>query len=403
MTLALLLLADIVHLKSGGKLEGRVVDLGDSVRVEMGDGASSTVKRADIREIVPCKFIPPPPRGRASRPWGPRFVDGANFLRIDPPAGWGRRPPPERAVASFQRDGDAPGRFDVLVQRNPKGLDDAVSTLRNALRKKVGGDSIAEESYRIGGRDAHSLSAAFELEGKRQRLLWIFVASGDERILSVAYSGEAEAFQIDEHAVRDAAATLSALPDRAMSADDRKTFARLLEEAESEEPREAIERLEAALKIVDDFAPAHLMLAQACADRGQGDRAEAAFERARELDPSDLRAAVEYGRFLRGKTDFDGAVALLDPLSEANAFNVDLHLELAQAFLGDGRAYDARACASHAVALDRSCAEAHYVEGLVYEKLDEKSKALTSYRNAVIQDQGFAKAREALERLGWKP
>ncbi|OGG45621.1 MAG: hypothetical protein A3F84_19995 [Candidatus Handelsmanbacteria bacterium RIFCSPLOWO2_12_FULL_64_10] len=399
----LLLAADIVHLKSGGKLEGNVVDLGDTVRVEMGNGASSTVKREEIREIIKCKFIPDPPRGRVARPWGPRHVDGANFLRIDPPAGWESRAPVGKAVAGFYRDGDPGERFDVLLQRNAGGIDDAVSTFRNALRKKVGEGAVAEESYRIGGRDARALSAGFEIEGKKQRLLWIFVASGDDRILTVAYSGAETSYKSDEHAVRDAAASLAALPDRAISAEDRKRFARLLDEAGGEEPREAVRALNEALAIVEDFAPAHLMLAQAHAALGQGDKAETAFRRARELDPGDLRAATAYGNFLRGKTDFKAAIALLDPLAGENESCVDLYIELAQAFLGAGLAFDARACAGHATALDRTCAEAHYVEGTVHEKLGDKSKALSSYRSAVVQDQGFEKARAALERLGWKP
>lgn len=400
MALALLLLADIVNLKSGGKLEGNVVDLGDSIRVEMGNGASSTVRREDVREIIKCKFIPPPSRGRVARPWGARHVDAALFLRLDPPAGWERRAPSGKAVASFYRDDS---RFDVLLQRNAKGLDDAVSTFRAALRKRVGSDTIVEESYRIGGRDSHSLAAGTEHEGAPQRLLWIFVASGDDRILTVAYTGKASAYKSDEHAVRDAADTLSALPDVALSADDRKRFAALLDDADAEEPRVAVQRLDEALAIVETFAPAHLMRALAYAELGQGDKAAAAFRRARELDPQDPRAAVAHARFLRGKTDYRGAVALLDPLSESHPLSVDVHVELAQAFLGAGMALDARSCANHAVALDRTFAEAHYVEGLVYEKLDEKSRALASYRNAVIQDQGLEKARAALERLGWKP
>lgn len=388
---ALLLLAavDIVHLKSGGRQEGKVVDAGDSWRIERGNGAVVTVKKSDVREVVPCKFIPEPPKGTAGFRWGPRHVDAARFVRLDPPVGWRLGEPRGKAVASFFRE--PAGRMDLLLQRASGGPKEAAETVRAALENRLGREAVTA------GADWIEASAG------DQGLLWILVGASGDRVLTLAYAAPKADFDKQAAGVRAAAATLAGLPEKELAEGPRARFAQLIDTAPEDDPRRATEMLEEARGIVDEFAPLHLMLAQAWAGRGEGKKAEAAFRRARELDPTDLRAAVAFGAFLRGRTAFREAHELLDPLTERNPTAMDLHLELARCFLGGGKANDALACARHAVRLEPRLADAHYLMGACHERLGTRNSALIAYRDALIQDDQYTPAREALERLGWKP
>lgn len=392
LLLATLAAADIVHLKSGGHQEGKVIDAGDSWRIERGNGAVVTVKKSDVREVVPCKYIPEPPKGTAGFRWGPRHVDAARFVRLDPPAGWRLGEPRGKAVASFFREPS--GRLDLLLQRTAGGPKEAAETVRAALESRLGKDAIAT------GPDW--VEAAVAADGGPQGLLWVFVGASGERVLTLAYSAPKADYDKQAAGVRAAAATLAGLPEKELAEGPRARFAQLLDAAPEDDPRRAAEMLEEARGIVEEFAPLHLMLAAAYAGRGEGKKAEASFRRARELDPSDLRAAVAFGAFLRGRTAFREAQELLDPLTERHATAMDLHLELARDFLGGGKANDALACARHAVRLEPRLAEAHYLMGACHERLGDRSSALVAYRDALIQDDQHTPAREALDRLGWK-
>lgn len=391
---------DIVYLKSGGTQEGNVTDQGDSYRVDRGNGITLTIKKSDVDRVVPCKFIPEPPRDRRARRWGRRHVDAKNFLRIDPPEGWSRGAPKGKAVASFYHD-DSNVRFDVLLQRNPKGFVPTVDAFRRALQKSLGREAVRERSLKTGKRDAKLLEADFMRGDRRHRSVWVFIEASGDRIFTVALAAPVAAAREHGWKVRDAAESLRGLPERSFTAEQRARFALLIEEGEEEEPRQAVVSLMKALKMADDFSPAELLLAQAHVALGQGGPAEAAFQRAIKSDPADVRAAVAYGRFLIGRTDFRGAEKLLDPLSDRHRFSIDVHLALAQAFIGRGKFLDARRCATHAARLDRRCVEAHYLQGLCYEKLGKKNDARLSYRAAIIQDKDYGPAREGLKRLGW--
>jgi tetratricopeptide (TPR) repeat protein len=386
----LVLAADIVHLKSGGQQEGKLVDAGDSWRIERGNGVTISVKKSEVREIVRCKYIPEPPRGARAARWGERHVDAARFVRLDLPAGWRRGPSRGKAAASFFHD--EAGRLDLLLQRGRAGA--AAETFRAALADRLGAAAVTAGP---GWVEAPAGSA-----DEPQRLLWLFVEAPEERVLTLAYAGPKAAFEAHAPSVREAASWLRGLPERELTDERRAAFVRLWDGAPEDDPRRAVEMLAEARAIVADFAPLELRLARAYAALADGPKAEAAFRRALELDPSDLRAAVAFGAFLNGRTGFAQAEALLDPLHERVPDSIDLNLELARAVLGRGKALDALACARHAARLDRRCVEAHLLAGRSHERLGDRSAAVVSYRDALAADPESAPAREALERLGWK-
>jgi tetratricopeptide (TPR) repeat protein len=396
MTLvALAALLDIVHLKNGGRQEGKVTDLGESLRIERGPGVSVTIMKSDVREVVPCKYIPEPPRGTRGLSWGPRHLDAARAFRFDPPAGWTPAAPGPRSVAGFSRGAE---RFDVWLQRDPAGLAEAVGRFRAALGKSIGGAAIEEGTL----HEARVLQASTAGGGSR-RYLWVFVAASGDRIFTLAYAAPAAAYAQDVVLIREAALTLKGLPERPLGDEQRAALERHLKEGAAADPRAAVEALLEARALADDWAPLRLLLAQAYAARGSGPEAEAEFKRALELDPADARAAGAYARFLNGKTDYRGAAALLDPLTEAHPLSVDAHVELARAFLGLGKPVDAQVCAAHAARLDRANAEARYLLGLCHQRQGDANAAREALRAAVALDPSFGAAREALEKLGGKP
>ena len=107
-----------------------------------------------------------------------------------------------------------------------------------------------------------------------------------------------------------------------------------------------------------------------------GDRTEdavSAFTRVRELDPSDVGAAINLGQLLVQQRRFDEAIKLLRPAIEAEPFNATAAYGLATALIRSGSAEEGRA------AMDR------------FQKLRESGYAVT-FSQAYLEQGRYAEA-----------
>ena len=143
----------------------------------------------------------------------------------------------------------------------------------------------------------------------------------------------------------------------------------------------ARKELEAAQAALPDRpqAPYVLGLIARAADRT--DDAVAAFSRVRELDPTDVGAAINLGQLLVQQRRFDDAIKLLRPVIDAEPFNATAAYGLATALVRSGAADEGRA------AMDR------------FQKLRESSYAVT-FSQAYLEQGRYA---EAIASTGAEP
>jgi TolB-like protein/Tfp pilus assembly protein PilF len=157
-------------------------------------------------------------------------------------------------------------------------------------------------------------------------------------------------------------------------------------------PREVFPKAKAAalkaLELDETLADAHLALAYIKeAYDWDWDRAEHAYQRAIELNPSSVDARFEYARFLAIPRRFDEAFAQikrneqLDPVARADRFRNGKGWLYYWAFKFDRALHEAQSL----LELEPCFARAHYLSGLVYTQKALYEEAIASHRKAIAQ------------------
>jgi Tfp pilus assembly protein PilF len=139
------------------------------------------------------------------------------------------------------------------------------------------------------------------------------------------------------------------------------------------EPEAARKELEAAKAALPDRPQPDYVLGLIARASDRTDDAMSAFTRVRELDPSDVGAAINLGQLLVQQRRFDDAIKLLRPAIEAEPFNATAAYGLATALVRSGAADEGRA------AMDK------------FQKLRESGYAVT-FSQAYLEQGRYAEA-----------
>jgi tetratricopeptide (TPR) repeat protein len=139
------------------------------------------------------------------------------------------------------------------------------------------------------------------------------------------------------------------------------------------EPDAARKELEAAKAALPDRPQPDYVLGLIARASDRTDDAVSAFTRVRELDPSDVGAAINLGQLLVQQRRFDEAIKLLRPAVEAEPFNATAAYGLATALVRSGAAEEGRA------AMDK------------FQKLRESGYAVT-FSQAYLEQGRYAEA-----------
>ena len=139
------------------------------------------------------------------------------------------------------------------------------------------------------------------------------------------------------------------------------------------EPEAARKELEAAKAALPDRPQPDYVLGLIARAADRPDDAVSAFTRVRELDPTDVGAAINLGQLLVQQRKFDEAIKLLRPAVEAEPFNATAAYGLATALVRSGAADEGR------VAMDK------------FQKLRESGYAVT-FSQAYLEQGRYAEA-----------
>ena len=183
---------DVVHLRNGGRLEGRVTEEGDRIRIQTATG-TLTVDRDEVVRIEKKPWTPPSrPKEGAKRKQvrlGSSFAHPFHAFKIRLPHGWERgRRSKGRATVSFwgpRAQGFQP-RMDLFVETNDLELPDLIARYKSAFRKAYA--SVAypyEATMTVNGKTAYQFSATFGAGAPaiEQQSLWTFVVDGRRKVI----------------------------------------------------------------------------------------------------------------------------------------------------------------------------------------------------------------------------
>lgn len=401
-------LADIVHLKSGGKIEGKVTDKGDSLEIENVNG-KVTVEKDLVERIEKKEYAPPKNRMPAKKAvkLGAPYAHPFYGFKILLPPKWLNGKVNGQAVASFwgPKDQLYQPRMDLYYQVSKKELADFVTAYKDAFRKGVKDvQFLYEEVTSVRDKPGYQFSVQFT-DGDlpvMQQALFMFVADGDRKY--VLGFNTSQAWFDRYYPVVDASMrSLRIFPMTTVSAEDKRRFLTRYQSGEQyykeNKLTDALADFQAAQQICPEFADLHSTVATIQMKLSRYPDAEAAYRKAAELDPDDAAHPYNLGVCLLKQSKSAEAIeALKKSIALDGTFEPAL-TNLGAAYLGKDQNDAARQVLEKAIAADPESAPAHYNLGLAYERLDRVKDAERQYKEALSADPNHPDAKKSLDRL----
>lgn len=413
LLLALLtpLVADVIHLKNGGKLEGKVVDdAGDSITLKTRAGGELHVKKADIERIESKPFEiasrdEPPPKEAGPR-LGDLYEDPLTGYSVRFPKGW-RRIPNEKAVTYLgpKEEGYTP-KIDVMAVRMEGTVKDVAKGVKEAL---PGFKPDAERERTLPKAEGHP---AIEVIGtfahpKQPEIVMycaqVTIDGGEGQFYVIlAYCTKAT---FSRHAAEFKATidSFTITPAADLSVEQRKELSTWLTKAKEAyaagKDQEAIDAYKKAAEFLPTYADIHRNLAVLYLKTKQEANAIQEYQVLINLIPDNADDRYTLGtlyskaqRFEDAATCFRKAVEL-DP-EHASAWN-----NLGTVLLAKGDTPGSIQAFKQAVALLPEDASPLFNLAQAYETGGQKAAAIETYERVLGRDPAHADAKKALERL----
>lgn len=408
LALGSLAAADVVHLRSGGRLEGKVTDKGDKIEVDTGGGvivlAKDEVARVEKKEWVAPKSVMP--RKVLAR-LGASYAHPFYAFKLYLPAKWQRIKQEGSASVSFAgpRDQAYTPRMDLIIEPDKTDLAAYVSKYKEAFRRKYPEVRFPfEETLTIRGRPAYQFSAAFT-NGEPplpQQTLWTFV-SEDDRKYVLTFNCSQNWFERYYGVVDASMRTLRLFPLPAATLEEKKQFTERYAKAEAAYRAgnldEALSGFQASAKLVPEFPDIHSAVATILMKKADMPGAEAAYRRALALEADDVNHAYNLGVCLLKQSKHDGAIETLRKAAELDPTMEPALTNLGAAYLATGKLDLARETLQKAVQADPESATAHYNLALACERSGRLQDAEREYRETLKADPKHEEAKKSLERL----
>lgn len=400
--------ADVVHLRNGGKIEGKVLDRGAKYEIQTATG-TVTVDKDQVERIERKDFTPPapPPVRRPAIFKGNPYSHPFFAFKIHLPRQWQRGKEQGKANASFwgPKEQFYQPRLDVFIEFEKRDLADVVTRYKEAFQKNFKNVQFAfEETLMIGDLGAYQFSVVFS-EGEPaipQQSLWTFVAA-EGRMYVLGFNCTQAWFDKYHPQVDASMRSLRVYPLPAASREDRQKFVERYSRGEAAYRQgkwsEALEDFEEASRLVPEYADLHSTLGVIYMKEGRYSDAEPAFRKAADLDPGDPTYPYNLGVCLLKQSKADASIealrksTALDPGFEPGLTNLGV------AYLSKDLNEPAREILEKAVAANPESAAAHYNLGLAYERLDRRPDARREYRQTLSADPRHTEARQALDRI----
>jgi Tfp pilus assembly protein PilF len=398
---------DIVHLRNGGKIEGKVSDLGDRYEVETANGKVTVEK--DLVERVEKKDFALPKGLLGKKPirLGAPYAHPFYAFKLYLPPKWQYGKPSGQSTASFwgPKDQLYQPRMDLKVLVTKKELVEFVTAYKDAFRKTVKDVTfLSEEAFGIRDKQGYQFVVSFT-DGDLpvvQQALFTFITDGERKYI-LSFNTSQAWYERYGPVVDASMRSLRIYPATSVSIEDQKRFLVRYQSGEQfyKEGKlsEALADFQAASQICPGFDNLHSTLATIALKQSHFPEAEAEFRKAAELDPDDANHHYNLGLCLLKLSKSEEAILSLKKAVVLDACYEPAWTNLGAAYLAKDKNEEARQALEKAVAADPESAPAHYNLGLSLERLDRKKDAEREYKEALSADPRHEDAKKGLERV----
>ncbi len=401
---------DVVHLKNGGKLEGKVVEKGDKYEIETASGrvtvAKDDVLRIEKKDFAPPKGVMP---ARTNVKLGPTYSHPFYAFKIYLPPKWQRGKEAGSTNVSFwgPKDVAYQPRIDLRIVTSKKELIDFVTLWKDEFRKLYKQVTFPfEEVVTLRGKLGYLFSVIFsegdDAVGIVQEALYLFLSEG-ERTYILSFNCSRNWFDRYFGMVEASMKSLRIYPVPAADAQQKQQFLNAYNKAEADyrggRLDDAYAGFQEAAKLIPEYGDVHATFATVCMKLNKLAEAEASYRKAIELDPEDYSHHYNLGVCLLKSAKLDAAIESLKKATTIDPTMEPALTNLGVAYLKKDLGTPAREALEKAVAADPESAPAHYNLGVALERLDRKKDAEREYKEALKIDPKHEDAQQALDRL----
>jgi Flp pilus assembly protein TadD len=399
---------DIVYLRSGGKIEGKVTEKGDKVEVQTLTG-KLVLDKADVERIEKKPFDVPKPAlpVKQNVRLGASYADPFYAFKIYLPPKWQRGKESGSVHASFwgPKDVAYQPRIDLRIELTSKEVTDYVAAYKKGFKEAFKDPVfVFEEASAVRGRTAYQFCVQFK-EGEPpipQQALWTFVSDG-KRMYTLTFNCTQAWFERYYGQVDASMRSLRLYPVPTATKEERQKFVEHHNKAANAyrdgKLAEALAGFQEAARLVPQYGEIHSTLGTVLMRLARFPEAEAAYQKAIEIDPEDYTHHYNLGVCLLKQSKYDGAIPALKKATELEPAMEPGLTNLGVGYLGRDLNDLARLTLEKAVQTDPESAPAHYNLGLALERLDRKREAEREYREALKIDPAHEDAKKALDRV----
>lgn len=413
LALSTLALGDIVHLKSGGKLEGKVTDKGEKLEIETATGkvvvGKDEVARIEKKDFTPPKSLMP---AKANVKLGAGYSHPFYAFKIYLPPKWQRGKEQGSATVSFwgPKDIAYQPRIDLKIIQSKRELIDFVGAWKEEFKKLYKEVTFPfEEALTQRGKIAYQFSVIFsEGEGAvtiTQQALYLFTGDG-ERMYILSFNCSRNWFDRYYGPVDASMKSLRLYPAPAADAAGKQAFLNAYNKAEADyragKLPEALAGFKEAARLIPEYGEIYATLGTVNMKLNKYPDAEAAYKKAIEIDPEDYAGHYDLGVCLLKQSKYQPAIESLKKAVAIDGTQEPALTNLGVAYLGMDLHNPAKETLEKAVAADPESALAHYNLGLAFELLDKKKDAERELKEALKLDPKHEGAQKALDRVKGK-
>lgn len=401
--------ADIVHLRNGGKIEGRVTVHEDKIVVDIGKGTVS-VPKDEILKIEKKPWNPsgaPPPPLKTPAKLDSSYAHPFHAFKIGLPTGWSREQEHARATLSFYGPKETfyQPRMDLFIENDDKDLATYVARYKTAFRKNYTAISFPhEEITTLAGKTAYVIHISFSNGDPPilYRSMWTFIDDAERKFV-LSFTCTAMWFDRYHAGIDASMRSIRIHPAPKATTEQKKKFLEVYRKAttvyDEGSFKEALGLFEEASRIVPGFADLHATVGTVRMKLKDLSGAETAYRKAAGIDPADPDHPYNLGVCLLMQSKHDDAIAALKKAVELNPSLEPALTNLGAAYLAKDLVEPARKTLEKAVLENPESAAAHYNLGTAYERLKHPRDAEREYREALKLDPRHERAKAALERL----
>lgn len=402
------ILADIVHLKNGKTIEGRVIEEGFSyVRIET-DKGEVEVDRDEVDRIERKPWSPPPKKGSAPAPGTPppptpavrlevSYREAINNYRINFPKGWERGSPPEGFLASFAgpRQGGVQPTILLRIERNDLPLKDWMA--RHAEAEKL--EPKEHQDLKLGSSPAKKFTA----DAGEARLLRVVVDDGAGRKFIATFSAPAEAFETLRRPVESAMLSLRVFPENPLTPERKAEYLDLAKQVEqalaAKNTKEAVRLLDKCRDYIPNYPDLYNAYATGYSYEHNWKKAADYLQQAVKLDPDCYEYRYYLSNFLLAISKSAEAEKHAIKATEIDPWSESAWVNLGIVHLRRSLYPKARAAFEHALQINPKSAPAYYNLGVLHEVQGQRAAAIDAYRKALEIEPSNATIQQALERV----